>query len=241
MEKKAKPQEIEDADYALRNIRYVCGGRVSSFGRSLAVLEEVASYEMLLPVIDDEVEKETFDTDEARSEINSEQSDEGEDSDEPIKKKKKILIIESDSDQSEEESLVEILSNPEQNMTSSVETHEGLQSEFDAGDIEGVSADYSMKDDAPSTSRSKSPCFFCGKFETGHDCKFCHLSCCNFCNTMEVDEITDIVCPNCFVDESNLDESEMDDRETVVLKNKRGRPRKTVPAGSILIPLLKKK
>ena len=47
VEKKLKPQEVEDADYALKNTRYVCGGRLSSFGRSLAVLEEVASYEML--------------------------------------------------------------------------------------------------------------------------------------------------------------------------------------------------
>ena len=150
-------------------------------------------------------------------------------------KSPKLLIIELDSDESEEESLVEILSNPEQKMMSNVETME-----FDAGDIGGVSDDCSLKAGTPSTTRSKPSCFFCGKFETGHSCKFCHLSCCNFCNTMEVDEITDIVCPNCSVGETNVDDTEKDGLETVVSKNKRGRPKKSVPAGSILIPLVKK-
>ena len=117
---------------------------MSSFGRSLAVLEELASHKMMLTEINDEVENETLDSNGTSLDKTGEQSDESEDSydpqsdesedsDEPIRKKKKIFIIESD--ESEEESFIELLGNPEQNMITPVEVLDGLESEFDAEEI----------------------------------------------------------------------------------------------------------
>ena len=40
-------------------------------------------------------------------------------------------------------------------------------------------------------------CGFCKLCETGHVCKECATLCCNLCNTLQVDELTDIMCPNC--------------------------------------------
>ena len=48
------------------------------------------------------------------------------------------------------------------------------------------------------TSDPKGPCTFCGEFETGHKCGVCSKRCCNFCNSVEaVEELSDIVCPDC--------------------------------------------
>lgn len=134
IESKPRSKDVQDAKSALKNTRYVCGGRVSSFGRSLAVLEELASHKMMLTEINDEVENETLDSNGTSLDKTGEQSDESEDSydpqsdesedsDEPIRKKKKIFIIESD--ESEEESFIELLGNPEQNMITPAEVLEG--------------------------------------------------------------------------------------------------------------------
>ena len=40
-------------------------------------------------------------------------------------------------------------------------------------------------------------CGFCKLRETGHVCKECATLCCNLCNTLQVGELTDIMCPNC--------------------------------------------
>ena len=52
---------------------------------------------------------------------------------------------------------------------------------------------------------------------------------------MQVDEITDIVCPNCSAGETIVEEI-----DEVVAEKKRGRPKKRVVTGSVLIPLFKK-
>ena len=40
-------------------------------------------------------------------------------------------------------------------------------------------------------------CQSCGIMETGHHCNSCKKLCCNLCNQMEVDDITDIQCRDC--------------------------------------------
>jgi hypothetical protein len=79
------------------------------------------------------------------------------------------------------------------------------------------------------------PCSFCADRVTGHKCKFCRVSCCNLCNTAVVDEITDIVCPNCHLEELNHEET-----LPRTQKRGRGRPSKKVSTGQILIPLAKR-
>ena len=86
---------------------------------------------------------------------------------------------------------------------------------------------------------SRPPCSVCDKFETGHRCKHCSCSapCCNMCNTIEdVEELSDIVCPVC-----DKELKGNDDRESTSKPRGRGRPRKSLASGTILIPLEKKK
>ena len=54
--------------------------------------------------------------------------------------------------------------------------------------------------------------------ETGHHCSVCKKPCCNLCNKMEVDDITDILCPRCaeageFMGETGERENTTSDRE----------------------------
>ena len=82
----------------------------------------------------------------------------------------------------------------------------------------------------------------CGKFETGHKCRLCKELCCNFCNTTSVEEMTDIVCPKCSIEVQDefLPEDDPNVTGSVGIRGK-GRPRKVIPSGQILIPLVKKK
>ena len=86
-------------------------------------------------------------------------------------------------------------------------------------------------------------CFFCGKFETGHSCKGCKKLCCNLCNTIQVEDLSDISCPECSyqVADEIIPESVEENDASEVVKKTRGRPAKPVTAGQILIPLEKKK
>ena len=79
----------------------------------------------------------------------------------------------------------------------------------------------------------------CGKFQTGHKCRLCEQPCCNFCNTVAVEEMTDIVCPKCSIEDEFMQE-DVNPTASVVKRGK-GRPRNIVPPGQILIPLVKKK
>ena len=246
--------QIKDAKGALKNTRYVCGGRVSSFGRSLTVMEEIAGNKVDRPEVDDEIENENLREMEGpvREEV-TEEMDELEE--EPVRKRKKLMIIESDEesgDEADDSEVIDILSNPEQNMLISVDVIDSFEpEEFELTQKEnvnnlGVSDSIVTQDDIHPTQEQEvlsphnitAPCSFCAKFETGHQCKFCHLPCCNLCNTMDVDELTDIVCPNCPQENSMSDNDEPVEKTE---KKGRGRPRKKVLSGTILIPLCAKK
>ena len=218
IEQKPKDADIEAAKAALRDVRYICGGRMSSFGRSLAVLEEITEAVGRATDITDEIEVECLDGSEYNAQLTPDVdvSDEFDDFEEPVRKKKKILIIESDeSDDEPPIDAFDLLQNPEQTMTVAEET-------FTCSEVS-------------SSRNSKASCSICGNFETGHKCKSCHAACCNLCNASVVEEETDlpeIICPNC-QEHSKEPEPESKPR-------KRGRPRKKVDSGAILIPLVKR-
>ena len=224
IENRPTSEEIKDAKAALKNVRYVCGGRVSSFGRSLAVIEEVAREKMIVSDIEDEIENETMGDTDQNTVV--ELSDENEEPGEPVNRRKKKMIIESDD--SEVDDVIAMLSSPEQSMVTPVL---GLdESEFD--NFEKDSDHYQQSTSNPS-------CSFCGKFETGHKCKLCHLPCCNICNTIDVDELADIVCPNCPQNHKVFENYEPFKEESE--KRGRGRPRKKVSTGATLMTLVKKR
>lgn len=91
-------------------------------------------------------------------------------------------------------------------------------------------------------------CSGCDKFQTGHKCQQCKGFCCNFCNTATGDDIADVVCPKC---STEVQDEFLHGSEVISLRNTengergirrgRGRPRKIIPSGQILIPLTKKK
>ena len=116
------------------------------------------------------------------------------------------MIIESD--ESDEEPMLDLLASPEQSMTVNEDPLETPDHE------------------------SNPPCSFCGNFATSHKCRKCRAACCNLCNTEHVEELGDIVCPDCQALPEQLEKVELQ------LK-KRGRPRKQITTGAILIPLAK--
>ena len=194
MEYKPSAVDIKAAKAALVNVRYICGGRISSCGRSLAVLEEIVGVSTKFREMNDEIDLQGLDDNESRVEdIPSDISDEFElnvENSNPRKKKKMII----ESDESDGEEVPKPLVSSEQSMT----VDDAVLSEECASIV-------------PSP-----PCSFCGKFQTSHKCRVCASPCCNFCNQEEVEELTDIVCPNC---------KETSEDEIIVLPKKRGRPR----------------
>lgn len=218
--RKPSSSDIKSAKAALLNVRYICGGRISSFGRSLSVLEEIADTNGIgIPMLElsDEIENESFDVLATGAEVNiaNDLQDVVDLTVKPVRKKKKIMIIESDQSENEAEDIFDILANPEQVLQVQEENLED--------------ADDAYQDNTSET------CFFCADRETGHKCRSCRVSCCNLCNTAVVDEITDIVCPNCHLKELNHEEP-----LPKAQKRGRGKPRKKVSTGQILIPLAKK-
>lgn len=239
---KFKPSgaDISAAKFALRNTRYVCGGRLSSFGRSLAVMEEISDVHKGITVIDDEIDNESIEEEEAPAaavEITSTVdemevddivmfnekddwqpaaflTDYVEDemvdskSEEPAPKKSKKFVIYSSSDSEDESNQV-----PPQ-------LHDGHHFMSSLQSLQG-------------SSEGKGPCSFCVKVsETGHTCKVCSKRCCNLCNKVEVvEELSDILCPDCF---------KSDEDDDKVNKRMRGRGRSVVKTGKILIPLQRK-
>ena len=216
--RKPSSSDIKAAKAALLNVRYICGGRISSFGRSLSVLEEIADAHVIsMPELSDEIENERFEELETGADMNFgyDLQDEVDSTVEPLRKKKKIMIIESDQSEDEAEDIFDLLANPEQVFL------------VPEDNLEGIDVAY--------PGNTSEPCSFCADRVTGHKCKFCRVSCCNLCNTAVVDEITDIVCPNCHLEELNHEET-----LPRTQKRGRGRPSKKVSTGQILIPLAKK-
>ena len=97
-------------------------------------------------------------------------------------------------------------------------------------------------------------CSVCGNFQTGHKCQICKLLCCNLCNKSIAEELTDIMCPKCYVHDEVMDnrdvQDELFDNRTVQEEfldagtsttiRSRGRPHQLIPTGKVLI-LLKKR
>ena len=207
---KFKPSGLESsaAISALRNTRYVCGGRLSSFGRSLAVMEEVYNVQECSGDIEDEIENDCFENEEQVEDviaptkaflIDDEMVESESDSEtQPCKKSKKFMI-ESDGDESDHDSY-----------EADLQTHDGVHF-------------MSTRQPLEVTSEVKGPCSFCNIVkETGHKCKVCSRRCCNLCNKVrEVEELADILCPDCFKNSTDVDD-----------KNKKRR----VGGGSVIKP-----
>jgi thymidylate kinase len=247
-----RPSEavLGTAKKALLNVKYICGGRIASFGRSLTVLEEIYDATTGGTEVLDEIELDRPSGREMNiiASTSFDVIDEFDDflfSPGPVRKKKK-MIIESDDSESEEEPNPEVETNEK---NSDVDTQSPpWQSSWGGGRLSGTGCSpattpgcegeelnqeviLSNSEQSMSVAEdTKPPCSFCGKFETSHKCRECKAPCCNICNTFgDVEEVSDIVCPDCRKSVS----------EEPVPK-KRGRPRKKVNTGAILIPLTKR-
>ena len=146
---------------------------------------------------------------------------------EQVRKKKK-MIIESDESDDDLLSVQSLQKNPLSDSGSDDNIgHEVLDLLY--------SPEQSMHVVDGAEELSRPPCSVCGKFETGHRCKNCSAPCCNMCNTVEnVEELSDIVCPVC-------DKNMKVNKDSECVSRPRGRPRKSLASGTILIPLEKKK
>ena len=256
-EHKPSRLEVSAAMQALRNTRYNCGGRISSFGRSLAVVEEISNVQVSDQLVGDEVdlsidEEEPDASQERIQEFSAEMHADAviiddemfmSEEDYPVTQKKSgRYVIDSDDEET-----------PEVNFQHS---HDGFH--FLSNNQEGHIMTVDLEHDV------RGPCEFCGNFETGHHCKVCHRRCCNLCNKFScVEEITDIICPGCVVEEANVVIEEADvvveeadnvveeadvvvqEAEVVVEVSRktrgRGRPSLPVKTGQVLIPLQKKR
>jgi hypothetical protein len=228
--------EVDAAVTALKNTRYICGGRISSFGRSLAVMGElydVTGSELLIgdEIDNSEVRIDANDEPLYRTSDNGDIDDEFHESDEeqPVCKKSKHFLIDDEFHESDEEQPVckkskkfLIESDEELENVGSFDSDVGLHflSELQHQPVKSQASD------------DTGPCTFCEQFETGHKCRVCLKRCCNFCNSVEtVEELSDIVCPDCF---------QKKETKEVDVKRGRGRPSRTVETGQILIPLHRK-
>ena len=237
LEHRPSESDIDAAMAALKNVKYICGGRVSSFGRSLSLLEEICNEAEIATEVLDEIEREGAVDRESNDVPEQERQfydvfDEFDDTDYSYKqvRKKKKMIIESDESDDDLASVQSLQNNPVSDSDSDDDLkHEVL-------DILN-NPEQSMEVDDGVEVFSRPPCSVCGKFETGHRCKHCSAPCCNMCNTIEdVEELSDIVCPVC-----DKELKVNDDRESTSKPRGRGRPRKSLASGTILIPLEKKR
>ena len=100
--------EVSEAKNALKNTLYICGGRVSSFGRSLAVMEETSDFISTQAIVDDEIDMSELNEVEERITDGSPENilvnDEicSDDDDIPVQKKPKICVIASDESSEDE-------------------------------------------------------------------------------------------------------------------------------------------
>ena len=182
---KPTKNEVTAAIEAVLDVKYVCGGRISSFGRSLSVLEEIAKIsDKDGEVIEDQYLSDEVTSDEAPS------SDEN--NDPAVSKRKvpstraaKLLRLESST------------------------TSAGVSMFSVASDEREVDENGNIE------TNNKGPCSFCKKFETGHRCQACRCLCCNLCNRMEVDDLEDILCPKCETNQKAKKQKEGDDIEQI--------------------------
>ena len=182
---KPTKNEVTAAIEAVLDVKYVCGGRISSFGRSLSVLEEIAKIsDKDGEVIEDQYLSDEVTSDEAPS------SDEN--NDPAVSKRKvpstraaKLLRLESPT------------------------TSAGVSMFSVASDEREVDENGNIE------TNNKGPCSFCKKFETGHRCQACRCLCCNLCNRMEVDDLEDILCPKCETNQKAKKQKEGDDIEQI--------------------------
>ena len=218
---KFKPtkSDISAAKSALKNTRYICGGRISSFGRSLAVMEEIYNLQGGMFSIEDEIGNTSIEDVDGQEDLpRNDVEDEIVDSESelPASKKSKMFVIGSGS-----------------------EDDSGLDQGSPLQLQDGVHFLSSLQQttvlDAEERIVESGPCSYCVIIlETGHKCKVCSKRCCNLCNKVPmVEELSDIICPECF-------ENEEDVIKPAVEKRRRGRPQAPVKTGEVLIPLHRK-
>ena len=215
--------QIKEAADALKLVRYICGGRVSSFGRSLAVVEEITGARSNILEICDEIDN---------SQIISE----------PIEKEKVASEYTSESEESFEDgtnepdvTALDVQFIPDETVYDDASE---LEDTYDASLRE---PNETIDHNSNNSGWKVGKCSFCCKLETGHKCKNCKRLCCNLCNTVWVEELHDIVCPSCSEEVQDEIDLESEQKSKPVVKKKRGRPAKVVPSGKILISLEKRK
>ena len=237
-----KPSEadIAAAKSALRTTRYVCGARLSSFGRSLAVMEEMYDVHEGMTVIDDEIDNESMEEEEAPAgDLTSFKIvDEMEVEDfEVVSETDEWQAAPFSRNNVEDEMVDSESEEPARKKSNKFVIDSDSESEVESNQVPSELHDghhfLSSLQPAEGRTEEKGPCSFCVEVsETGHKCKVCLKKCCNLCNKVEiVEELSDIICPECF---------NMGEDDEIVNKRRRGRGRPAVKTGEVLIPLQRK-
>ena len=228
--------EVDAAVKAPRNTRYVCGGRIASFGRSLSVMEELHDVHRPEDKIEDEINNSQARTEDPEKEDESTTAidnldDEFHKADQEQHQAKKDDLEEdefSDSDQEQplckKSKYFEIESDEEVENIDPLDSAAGLRLHF-MSDVRSEPVESQPSD-------LKGPFTFCGQFETGHKCRICSVRCCNFCNSVEiVEDMSEIVCPDC--------SSKNETNDFGVKKGGEGQP-SSAKTGQIPLPLHRK-
>ena len=158
---KYKPSklQIEHVSDELKFVRYMCGGRISSFGRSLAVVEEITEAVSKIVDIVDMMPNESTAVDESIGEDDSVELDLG------VKN-----LPQSSGGFDFKDELIDVNLN---NIPSLTQKFGGI-----LGWYLCISFIFS----------------YCSQKLFSDECS---LPCCNLCNRISVDELSDIICPNC--------------------------------------------
>ena len=248
---KPSQSQIQGIKRALSDVKYICGGRISSFGRSLAVLEEVTDIRNSSEVQSDHEVSESATSEDDEMTGNSPQSESDEELD--------LNSAEDDSDTfssgisagagCKSTRRTRITDTPSKPSTSwDISPPHSVRSDSTVSKPKSSKLRKIVSNNSPSSflqdeielDEFVKTCSFCNKIETQHQCKICRKLCCNFCNKMEVDELTDILCPYCETDLSNKRVTKDNNVTAEPETKRRGRPRNPVASGCILIPLEKK-
>ena len=253
---KPTKSDITAARRALVSTRYVCGGRISSFGRSLAVMEEMFGVDAGEAIVEDEIGNSSMVAGESEAELVVDRID--------------VLdeIFDSELEQQPDQKRNRKSENISHKTNPMAAQHPvvyggdeltggvgGLPGDDQAGAVdgqrgdwqeEGVGGGYSEKQVSKHGDKNCSgvgPCAYCTEIlETGHKCRICLNRCCNLCNRLPlVEELSDIICPECFENQKIAEhENEkvavnsqvrlfplfQERKELGSLKRLRGRPRK---------------
>ena len=208
---KYKPSklQIEHVSDELKFVRYMCGGRISSFGRSLAVVEEITEAVSKIVDIVDMMPNESTAVDESIGEDDSVEVDLG------VKN-----LPHSSGGFDFEDELIDVNLNNIPSLTQKFGGIPGwylcISFIFSYCSQKLFSDECSPQTSAQIRNWNAEKCNFCSKFETGHKCKRCSLPCCNLCNRISVDELSDIICPNCSIPVELLDEFVPEEHEAAV-------------------------